>query len=98
MFDIGNGMDDCLFDEEYWWALFRPVKNPSKDQYLFACDDDDSEIVEETLGNYVWTWVAGKKGENDKLINGRFPKKAKGYYITEVGHNMTQKIVIDLEP
>ena len=35
MFDVGNGQDDCLFDEEYWWIYFEPVKNPSKDQYLF---------------------------------------------------------------
>lgn len=98
MFDVGNGQDDCLFGEEYWWIYFEPVKNPSKDQYLFNCEGEDLEIVKSMLPNYVWTWIAGKKGEEDILINGYFPKKAKGYYITERGHNLIQKIQISLEP
>lgn len=95
---IDYNIDDGLFDEDFWFAYYRPVKNPYSGYCLFDVDGEPAKLVEETSKvNRVWTWVDGGDNEIDLIVNGYYPEYAKGYYITEVEYHPLQQIKIPLE-
>ena len=89
--------DSGLFDEEFWFAVYNPIKNPYSGYCLFDTDGESAKLVEETANaDKVWTWVDGGEGEIDLIVNGYYPEHAKGYYITERKYYPEQQIKIPL--